>query len=372
MREIRIRAVQIPRRPDGDAGITYIPGTVSSTYVVRMHEARLYQKLEGETVHCSLCPHRCTIRDGKQGVCGVRINRGGTLYAATYGKISAEAVDPIEKKPLFHFLPGSLCYSLGTIGCNFHCGHCQNWHISQATLEQQMLRDLSPEEGVRRAKETGSASIAWTYNEPTIWHEYPLDMGTLARRQGLGTVYVTNGYITEEGLREVATMLNAFRVDIKTFSDTFYKKVCGGKLDPVLDATILAHELGMHVETVTLVIPGLNDSIEEMDSLIRWVLEHLGPDTPMHFTRFHPDYKMQDKSPTSVAQLEKIYEHAKSLGINYPYLGNVMNHPYENTYCPECGAVAIERTGFTSRLVGVEDHRCTACGGSIAYVSKID
>ncbi|WP_286879345.1 AmmeMemoRadiSam system radical SAM enzyme [Methanoculleus sp. UBA413] len=337
-----------------------------------MHEARLYQKLEDNTVRCSLCPHRCTIREGKQGVCGVRINRSGTLYAATFGKVAAEAVDPIEKKPLFHFLPGTLSYSLGTIGCNFHCEHCQNWHISQQTLEMQALQDLSPEQGVERALASGSASIAWTYNEPTIWHEYPLAMGTLAREKNLRTIYVTNGYITEEGLREISSMLSAFRVDIKSFSDTFYRKVCGGRLQPVLDATVLAKELGLHIETVTLVIPGQNDSMEEMEALIRWVLENLGPDTPMHFTRFHPDYKMRGVRPTETRTLEKIYERAKDLGIHYPYLGNVFNHPYESTYCPACGNLVIERSGFGVRMRGLKDHTCTECGGRIAYVSKID
>jgi len=336
-----------------------------------MHEARLYQKLEENSVRCSLCAHRCTIREGKQGICGVRINHGGTLYAATFGKVIAEAVDPIEKKPLFHFLPGTLSYSLGTIGCNFHCKHCQNWHISQQMLEMEALRDLRPEQGVERALASGSASIAWTYNEPTIWHEYPLAMGTLAREKNLGTIYVTNGYITEEGLREVSSMLNAFRVDIKSFSDTFYRKICGGRLQPVLDATVLAKELGMHIETVTLVIPGLNDSMEEMEALIRWVLENLGPDTPMHFTRFHPDYKMRDARPTDVRTLEKIYERAKELGVHYPYLGNVFNHPYESTYCPACGGLAIERVGFGARIRGLEDHTCTECGGRIEYVSEI-
>lgn len=337
-----------------------------------MHEARLYQKLEDNTVRCSLCPHRCTIQEGKQGICSVRINHGGTLYAATFGKVAAEAVDPIEKKPLYHFLPGTLSYSLGTIGCNFHCEHCQNWHISQQTLEMQALRRRSPEEGVDRALASDTASIAWTYNEPTIWHEYSLSMGSLAREEGLGTVYVTNGYITEEGLRELRPMLNAFRVDIKSFSDTFYRKVCGSRLQPVLDATTLAKELGMHVETVTLVIPGLNDSVEEMETLIRWVLENLGPDTPMHFTRFHPDYKMQEARPTEIRVLEKIYEHAKDLGVNYPYLGNVFNHPYENTYCPTCGSLVIERSGFGVRMSGLKGHICTECGGHIEYVSEID
>jgi pyruvate formate lyase activating enzyme len=336
-----------------------------------MHEARLYQRLEDTTLRCSLCPHRCVIREGKQGICGVRINRDGRLYAATFGKIAAEAVDPIEKKPLYHFLPGSLSYSLGTIGCNFHCKHCQNWHISQQILELHALQDLSPEQGVERALASGSASIAWTYNEPTIWHEYTLEMGTLARQKGLGTVYVTNGYITEEALREIAPMLNAFRVDIKSFSETFYRTVCGGRLQPVLDATALAKELGLHIETVTLVIPGLNDSMEEMEALIKWVIENLGPDTPMHFTRFHPDYKMRDARPTATRTLERIYERAKELGIHYPYLGNVVSHPYESTYCPVCGSLLIERSGFAVQIRGLEDHVCAECGERIAYVAAI-
>ncbi len=336
-----------------------------------MYEARLYQKLEEGAVQCSLCNHRCRIKDGRFGICGVRKNVEGTLYAMTYGKVSAEAVDPIEKKPLFHFLPGSLSYSLGSVGCNFRCKHCQNWHISTKTYEEGIFRNLSPEEGVRRALDQGCASIAWTYNEPTIWHEYALDMGTLARARNLGTVYVTNGYPTEEALQELSPMLNAFRVDIKAFSDSFYREVAGARLQPVLDATVIAHELGMHIETVTLVIPGLNDSMEEMDALIRWVYENLGPDTPMHFTRFHPDYKMLDHTATPVETLEKIYEHARSVGIRFPYLGNVFGHPYENTYCPVCGALAIERTGYGTRFVNLEEKRCTECGEDIPYVDHI-
>ena len=221
-----------------------------------MHEARQYTKKEKNAVRCSLCSHRCIIADGKHGICGVRQNEGGTLYATTYGLVSAEAVDPIEKKPLFHYLPGTLSYSLGGIGCNFRCEHCQNYQISQADSTSARLFPLSPKEGVARALSNGSASISWTYNEPTIWHEYTLDMGTLARSRGLGTCYVTNGYITEEALRELVPMLAAFRVDIKAFSDDFYRKVCGAHLQPVLDAAALARELGMHIETVTLVIPG--------------------------------------------------------------------------------------------------------------------
>jgi pyruvate formate lyase activating enzyme len=336
-----------------------------------MHEALQYQKAQEGGVQCSLCNHRCVINSGKHGICGVRFNENGTLYAATYGKISAEAVDPIEKKPLFHFLPGTLSYSLGGIGCNFHCQHCQNWHISRAVLEKAALRDLSPEEGVRRAAASGSASISWTYNEPTIWHEYALDMGALARAQGLGTIYVTNGYMTEEALRELAPMLGAFRVDIKAFSDDFYKKICGARLQPVLDSAALARALGMHVETVTLVIPGLNDTMEEMESLIRWVIEHLGPSTPMHFSRFHPDYKMTDRSATPVSVLEKMYTRAKELGLKFPYLGNVFNHQYENTYCPVCGAMLIERQGFVSRCKELDGQECKNCGEKIEIITHV-
>lgn len=333
-----------------------------------MHEALQYAKQDDRAVKCSLCNHRCTIKEGKHGICGVRLNEYGTLYAATYAKISAEAVDPIEKKPLYHFLPGTLSYSLGGIGCNFHCRHCQNWHISRATLEGAMLRMLSPEDGVARAIESGSVSISWTYNEPTIWHEYALDMGRLARAKGLSTIYVTNGYITEEALRELAPMLSAYRVDIKAFSEEFYKNICGARLQPVLDSAALARELGMHVETVTLVIPDLNDRMEEMEGLIRWVIEHLGADTPMHFSRFHPDYQMLDRRATPVATLEKIYKRARELGVRFPYLGNVFDHSYENTYCPNCGALLIERQGFAIRLRELDGQQCRQCGEKIEIV----
>jgi len=336
-----------------------------------MHEARQYRKNDDGTVTCSLCSHRCTIKDGKHGICGVRGNRHGTLYAETYGRISAEAIDPIEKKPLFHYLPGTLSYSLGGIGCNFHCEHCQNWHISRATLEGSHLRDLVPEEGVRRAVAGRCASISWTYNEPTIWHEYALDMGTLAKQRGLGTIYVTNGYITEEALKELAPMLGAFRVDIKSFSDDFYKKVCRARLQPVLDSAILARELGMHIETVTLVIPGLNDDMNEISALIRWVIEHLGPATPMHFSAFHPDYKMMDHPATPPAVLEKIYKRAKELGLRYPYTGNVWSPQYENTYCPSCGSTLIERHGFASRFVDLDGQQCRKCGEAIEVVRHV-
>ncbi len=336
-----------------------------------MHEALQYRKNDDGTVTCSLCNHRCTIKDRKHGICGVRKNENGTLYAETYGLVSAEAVDPIEKKPLFHYLPGTLSYSLGGVGCNFHCEHCQNWHISRSGPEDGSLRFLSPEEGVSRAKVRNCASISWTYNEPTIWHEYTLAMGLPARAAGLGTVYVTNGYITEEALRELSPMLGAYRVDLKSFNDDFYKKVCGARLEHVLNSAVTARELGMHIETVTLVIPGLNDSMDEMTTLIRWVIENLGPATPMHFSAFHPDYKMLDRPSTPVASLEKIYKKAKELGLKYPYTGNIFGHPFENTYCPKCGTTLIERRGFSSIFRDLDDETCRKCGEKIEIIRHV-
>jgi pyruvate formate lyase activating enzyme len=337
----------------------------------QIHEARQYTRLDENAVRCSLCSHRCTIQDGKTGICGVRQNEGGTLYALTYGKVSAEAVDPIEKKPLFHFLPGTLSYSLGSIGCNFHCKHCQNWQISRASISDMNLADISPEEGVRRAMARGCASISWTYNEPTIWHEYALDMGKIAREKGLGTVYVTNGYITEEALRELSPVLNAYRVDIKAFTDDFYRKICGAHLQPVLDSTIVAKELGMHVEVVNLVIPGLNDSPEETKALIKWILDNLGPEIPVHFTRFHPDYQMRDLKPTDIGVLERIYQQAKDMGLRYPYLGNVFASPFESSYCPACGELLIERSGFSSIIRNISSGRCGKCGEKIEYIDHV-
>ena len=333
------------------------------------HEARQYRKGDDLEVVCSLCSHRCHINDGKHGICGVRVNRNGVLYATTFGRVSAEAIDPIEKKPLYHYLPGTLSYSLGSVGCNFRCEHCQNWHISRQGYET-ILADLPPKEGVQRALSAQCASISWTYNEPTIWHEYPLEMGLLAKQQGLGTVYVTNGYITEEALREIRPVLDAFRVDIKAFSDAFYRKVCGAKLQPVLDAAALARELGMHIEVVTLVIPGLNDSPDETGALIRWIIEYLGPDTPVHFTRYHPDYQMREPGPTPLAVLERIYRQAKELGLHFPYLGNVFPHRFENTYCPVCAALLIERQGFASAFRNLSGKQCTQCGAVIPYVDR--
>ena len=339
--------------------------------VTHVHEAQLYTKNPDGTADCRLCNHRCRIAGGRTGRCGVRRNREGVLWSASYGRVSAEHVDPIEKKPLNHFLPGTLCYSLGSVGCNFTCEHCQNWQLSRAADAVESLPLLEPGEAVDRAVASGCASISWTYNEPTMSFEYSLDTGRIAHGAGLGTVWVTNGYMTEEAVDALAPVLDAFRVDLKAFDDGFYRTVCGEHLDPVLAATRRAHEAGMHVETVTLVIPGLNDAPAEIDALIRWVIEELGPDTPMHFTRFHPDYRMRDRAPTPVRTLERIYERALELGLRFPYLGNVGGHRNENTWCPACGNLLIERSMLQGRLRGLDGSSCRQCGEAIPVVRSV-
>jgi len=334
-----------------------------------IHEASLFEKLENRKVKCHVCAHECTISDGKRGICGVRENRDGTLFTLIYNTVSSEAVDPIEKKPLYHFLPGTLSYSQGTIGCNFRCAHCQNWTISQVTLEQAHIREITPEESVAQALASDCASISWTYNEPTIWHEFTYDSAKLAHEAGLKTVYVTNGYITEDALRDISPYLDAFRVDIKAFRDEFYRKTCRAHLQPVLDSSVVARELGMHIEVINLVIPGKNDDLKEIRDLIEWVHDNLGPRTPVHFTRFYPMYKMKDASPTPVATLERAWQMAKDAGMEYPYVGNVAGHKYENTYCPGCGALLIDRSGFqVARNAITEDKKCPDCGYGIAVV----
>ncbi|PKL59786.1 MAG: AmmeMemoRadiSam system radical SAM enzyme [Methanomicrobiales archaeon HGW-Methanomicrobiales-4] len=334
-------------------------------------EALQYIPLPDGTVKCSLCNHRCHIKDTSRGRCGIRRNLSGRLIAESYARVSAEAVDPIEKKPLNHFLPGTTSYSLGSIGCNFSCAHCQNWHISQPGEGDIHLKTILPEEGVNRACAHRCSSISWTYNEPTMWYEYTREMAEIARANSLGTIYVTNGYMTEEALEELSPHLNAWRIDLKAFSEDFYRTVCKAHLQPVLDTTIRAHELGLHIETVTLIIPGLNDDIDEMKRMIRWVIDNLGPDTPMHFTRFHPDFKMTDRPATPIRTLEKIYELAHEMGLHYPYLGNVNGHRYEHTYCPTCGEIVIARSGYLISTELLQGTQCGHCNTDIAVIRKV-
>ncbi|TQD26116.1 AmmeMemoRadiSam system radical SAM enzyme [Methanolobus vulcani] len=333
-------------------------------------EAMLYEKLDNGKVRCKLCAHRCRIAPGKRGFCAVRENREGVLYTLNYNVVSSEALDPIEKKPLYHFHPGSVVYSLGTIGCNFRCKHCQNWTISQVSIDEANAIEISPEEAVRRAVASGARSIAWTYNEPTIWFEYTYDCARLAKEEGLDTIYVTNGYITPEALETIAPYLDAFRVDIKAFTEKFYKEITSAKLAPVLESAKLAKKLGMHVEVVNLIIPTLNDSETEIREMCMWVNENLGADIPVHFTRFHPYYKLQNICPTHLETLEMAYSIAKEEGMKYVYIGNVPGNGHEHTFCPECGELIIKRGMFGVESYELTDKRtCPRCGTPINVVS---
>jgi pyruvate formate lyase activating enzyme len=334
-------------------------------------EAMFYEKLDDKKVHCKLCAQSCKISSGKRGFCRVRENRDGTLYTLNYNVVSSEALDPIEKKPLYHFYPGSAVYSLGSIGCNFRCRHCQNWTISQVEVDTSQSREISPETAVSRALQFGARSIAWTYNEPTIWYEYTYDCARLAKEAGLATVYVTNGYITPEALEKISPYLDAFRVDFKAFNNEFYRKMASARLEPVLEATKLAHELGMHIEVVNLVIPTYNDDPEELRAMSRWIYENLGADTPVHFTRFHPYYQLTDVPPTPLETLEMAYDIAKEEGLHYIYIGNVPGSGKENTFCPECNQLLIKRGMFDTEEYNItEDNACPQCGKDICIFNR--
>ena len=331
-------------------------------------EARFWEKLDDGYVRCVLCSHNCKIKNDKTGICGVRRNHDGKLETLIYGSCSSVASDPIEKKPLYHFHPGTQAFSVGTIGCNFKCLHCQNYSISTADMSFPYLRELTPEETVLLAKQYACEGIAYTYNEPTIWYEFTFDSARLAKKDGLYTVYVTNGYISEEPLRELSGFLDAMNVDIKAFTDKFYRKVCKAKLEPVLKTCELAKELGIHLELTYLVIPGYNDSVDEVKQFSKWVVDKLDKDVPVHFSRFHPDYKMQDVSSTPMNALLKAYDAAKEAGVSFVYLGNVPRGDYDNTYCPVCGNLCIERIGYRVSLDGLVDGKCSKCGSMLPVI----
>ncbi len=338
------------------------------------HEAILYEKLERGAVRCAVCPRRCHIEEGQQGFCKARENHEGVLYALTYGLVSSLAVDPIEKKPLFHFHPGSRCLSLGSLGCNLRCLHCQNWSISQADpLHSGLLETLSPEECLQAAQKEGVAGIAWTYNEPTIWLEYVLDCARLAKSAGLYTVSVTNGYITPEALAILAPWLDAYRVDLKGWSREFWQQIPQvPDPQPVFDATRLARrQYGLHLEVVTNLIPGWNDDETTLRGLARWIARELGEDTPWHLTRFYPAYRLQEVPPTPLSSLLRGERIGREEGLHYIYLGNLEGKG-ENTICPSCRTTLIERSGFSVlRSALGQDHRCPCCGLVIPIVGAV-
>jgi len=324
-------------------------------------EAAFWKKTKNNSVQCFLCPHHCMIANEKRGICGVRKNENGKLFTLIYGVCSSVADDPIEKKPLYHFYPGSRVFSLGSVGCNFRCDHCQNYSISTASPEEFFSQDILPEKIVEAARDHGCRGVAWTYNEPTIWHEYTLDCAKLAKKAGLYTVYVTNGYMEEEPLKEIAPYLDAMNIDVKAFTEEFYKNICKARLAPVLQTCERAKQLGVHLELTYLIIPGLNDDADEIKRFCEWTVEKLGSNTPVHFSRFHPDYKMTNTQATPTKTLLASSTIAKTAGLLFVYLGNIPHGDYDNTYCPSCGNLLIERQGFTAQIRGLVKNTCARC-----------
>jgi pyruvate formate lyase activating enzyme len=335
-----------------------------------MKEAMLYDKLPDRRVRCNLCAHHCVIADGKRGVCQVRENRDGTLYTLVYGHVISENTDPIEKKPLFHFYPGSTAYSIATPGCNFRCRWCQNWEISQQPRERRPVAGLTatPQQIVATVLRVDSRSIAYTYTEPTVFFEYAYDTARLAHAKGIHNVFVTNGYVSAEMLEQFQPYLDAANVDLKAFRDETYRHYVGARLEPVLDTLKMIKALGIWLEVTTLVIPDVNDDPAELRDAARFVAQELGTDTPWHISRFYPAYKMTDVPATPAETLHQAWEIGLKAGLKYVYVGNVPDNGYQNTVCPGCERVLIRRNSFAVLSNLVQNGRCPDCGTSIAGV----
>jgi pyruvate formate lyase activating enzyme len=324
-------------------------------------EALFYKKTDGQAVECLLCPRECVIRDGKRGFCRNRETRGGTLYTLVYGKPSVVDIGPIEKAPLYHFIPGHFRLCLTCASCNLRCKHCQNWHLSQKSVEELSHSYYSPDEIVARAKKQGLFSVSFTYTEPTVYYEYLYDISSLAKEAGMKTSIVSNGYINREPLLKLLKVLDAVKIDLKGFSEGFYKEVCSASWKPVLESLLTVKNSNVWLEIVNLVIPTLNDDPKTIDEMCRWIKENLGVDTPLHFTRFHPDYKLTHLSPTPLSTLDQAYEIAKKNGLRYVYIGNVPGHIRNSTFCPFCNRKVIHRTNFDIIEMNVVNGKCKFC-----------
>ncbi len=335
-----------------------------------VREARYWEKKAHKQVHCQLCPRGCVVDDHERGYCGVRENRGGTYYTLVYSRAATYHIDPIEKKPLFHFLPGSMAFSIATAGCNLNCKFCQNWQISQVTPEQVDSYYLPPQKLATLAREYKTKSIAYTYNEPTIFYEYMYDTAVAAQEQSVKSVVITAAYIEHDPIAELCQVVDAIKVDLKAFSEKYYKDIVHGELKPVLQALETIRKQDTWLEIVYLVVPTLNDSEAEIKKLSRWIKRYLGPDVPIHFTRFFPQYLLKNLPPTPVATLDRCKAIADAEGLHYVYVGNVPGHPAENTYCPHCGKPLVERIGFTIKSMHITNGKCPYCGTKIPGIWK--
>jgi len=333
-----------------------------------MKEALYYKKKRGGIIHCQLCPKHCIIQEGKRGNCGVRVNIDGKLYSIVYGEACSIAVDPIEKKPLYHFLPGSKTFSIGTAGCNLHCKHCQNWEISQADPEEIPTLSLSPKQIIEEAKEKGCNSIAYTYTEPTVFWEYVLDTAKLAHKEGLKNIIVSNGFINPKPLEKGCKYIDAANIDLKG-NALFYQNFTDAQIEPVLNSLKLLKDKDIWLEVTNLIIPSLNDSSEDLKDRCNWIKENLGTKTPIHFSRFFPCYRMMDIKPTSFKLLEKAYGIAKMAGLKFIYLGNVAEAFGNDTFCPSCGNLLIRRgSNYCTLENNINDKKCSKCNQSIKGV----
>jgi pyruvate formate lyase activating enzyme len=334
-----------------------------------MKEAMFYQRQGDGEVLCGLCRFRCLIKEGNRGICRVRENREGVLYSLVYGKLCAEHVDPIEKKPLYHFHPGSRSYSIATVGCNFRCRHCQNYTISQVPKNAVIPGDeRSADEVVRRALASDCRSISYTYTEPTVFFEYAYDTARLAREKGLANLFVTNGYITREALATIAPYLDGANIDLKGFREEFYRDIVHARLSEVLDSIVEYRRQGIWIELTTLVIPGLNDSDDELQGIATFIVDNLGVDTPWHVSRFHPTYQLMDRPRTPVETLRRARDIGRAAGLRYVYEGNVPGEGGENTWCPSCSSLLITRSGFIIESNRITDGGCPDCGARVAGV----
>ncbi len=338
-----------------------------------MKEALIYDRLDTGEVKCRLCGHTCLIKKDHRGICAVRENRDGTLYSLVYGKVISRNVDPIEKKPLFHFLPGSTSFSIATVGCNFRCKHCQNYEISQFPQKRAFEipgRDMSPEQIVDAAARHGCLSISYTYTEPTIFFEFAFDCAQLAREQGIKNIFVSNGYTGPDASRLIAPFLDANNVDLKG-SDAFYREICGARLQPVKDTIVLMKELGIWLEITTLIIPDLNDSEKDLTDIAEFIVS-VDPAIPWHVSRFYPTYKLVDRASTPVATLRRACEIGYKAGLMHVYEGNVPGEGGENTYCPKCKQLLIQRVGYSIQENIMTDGTCPACHSRIRGIWKTD
>jgi pyruvate formate lyase activating enzyme len=309
-------------------------------------EASFYKQLDNGQVQCQLCPNKCILNPGQRGICGVRENIQGKLYSLVYGRPVSTNVDPIEKKPLYHFLPGAKAYSLATVGCNLDCKNCQNWDIAHRSPEDVNSQKMTPEEVVQAAKNSGAEVIAFTYNEPTVWYEYMYDIAKLAKENGLKTANISAGYINQEPLKKLLPYLDAMKIDLKGFNDKTYQELNQGRLQPVLDSIKTVHQSDTWLEIVNLIVPGYTDNLDEIKEMCQWIKDELGPDVPLHFSRFSPAYKLPNLPPTPKETLVKARQTCLDIGLNYVYIGNIQTEDAGNTYCPENNQAVIKRNGF--------------------------